>query len=137
MFRALSGSSKGEILFGHGLGGFASSGIQAIAQGSYRDKLENEISGIGYVVPSLEAALWCFYHTDNFKEAILHATNLGNDADTTAAICGQIAGAFYGESAIPESWRRELVMRAEICLLADQLYQHDSSITQQPKILGH
>lgn len=130
LFKALGGAVKEEILFGHDLGGFASSGIRSSAQGDYRDKAEDEIFGIGYVVPSLEAALWCFYHADNFKDAILRATNLGKDADTTAAICGQLAGAFYGESGIPENWRKKLAMHDEICLLADQLYQLDSSITQ-------
>lgn len=130
LFKALDGAVKEEILFGHGLGDFTSSGIRSSAQGDYRNKAEDEIFGIGYVVSSLEAALWCFYHTDNFKGAILRATNLGKDADTTAAICGQLAGAFYGESGIPENWRKKLAMHDEICLLADQLYQLDSSITQ-------
>ena len=126
LFKALEGASKDEILVGHGLGNFSSSNIQSIAQGEYRNKAESEISGIGYVVPSLEAALWCFYHTDNFKDAILRATNLGDDADTTAAICGQVAGAFYGEAGIPEDWRNKLVMHDEIRLLADHLYKHAS-----------
>jgi len=124
LFMALNGASKEEILFWHELSGFLSSGIQAIAQGDYRNKTEDEISGIGYVVPSLEAALWCFYQTDDFKNAILLATNLGKDADTTAAICGQLAGAFYGETGIPENWRKKLAMYDDICFLADQLYQH-------------
>ena len=126
LFKALEGASKDEILVGHGLGSFSSSNIQSIAQGEYRNKAESEISGIGYVVPSLEAALWCFYHSDNFKDAILRATNLGDDADTTAAICGQVAGAFYGEAGIPENWRNKLVMHDEIRLLADYLYKHAS-----------
>lgn len=131
LFKALDGAVKEEILFGHGLGDFTSSGIRSSAQGDYRDKSEEEIFGIGYVVPSLEAALWCFYHTDNFKDATLRATNLGKDADTTAAICGQLAGAFYGEPGIPENWRKKLAMHDEICLLADQLYRLDSSIARQ------
>ncbi len=126
LFKALDGASKEVTLLGHGLGNFSSAGIQAIAQGEYREKSESEIFGIGYVVPSLEAALWCFHHTDNFKDAILRAANLGKDADTTAAICGQIAGAFYGESSIPESWRKKLTMHNEIRLLADRLYKHMS-----------
>lgn len=131
LFKALDGANKEEILLGHSLSGFASRGIQAIVQGDYRAKSEDVIFGIGYVVSSLEAALWCFYHTDNFKDAILRATNLGKDADTTAAICGQIAGAFYGESGIPESWRNKLAMHDEICLLADQLFQHNLGATQE------
>ena len=74
------------------------------------------------MVESLEAALWCFAQTDNFEAAILKAANLGDDADTTAAICGQVAGAFYGESGIPQKWLDKLVMREEISMLADRLF---------------
>lgn len=124
---ALSGASKDRILLGHGMSGFASEGIQAIATGEYRTKSEENINGIGYVVPSLEAALWCFYSTDNFCDAILKATNLGNDSDTTAAICGQLAGAFYGEAGIPQMWRSKLSRYNDICLLADKLFKHSSA----------
>lgn len=95
--------------------------IRDIAQGAYRTKTRDEIRGTGYVVQSLEAALWCFHTTDNFRDAILTATNLGDDADTTAAICGQVAGAHYGESGIPAGWLDKLVMRYEIRCLADLL----------------
>lgn len=124
LFVALAGGDKEDVMLGHGASEFSSVGILAIANGEYRTKVESEIFGTGYVVPSLEAALWCFYHTDNFRDAILKATNLGKDADTTAAICGQIAGAFYGENGIPENWCKKLVMHDEICLLADRLQQH-------------
>jgi ADP-ribosyl-[dinitrogen reductase] hydrolase len=67
------------------------------------------------------AALWCFDQTDTFEAATLKAANLGDDADTTAAICGQVAGAFYGESGIPKKWLAKLVMREEISTLADRL----------------
>ncbi len=70
---------------------------------------------------SLEAALWSFYTTDSFKDAILRATNLGDDADTTAAICGQIAGAYYGADAIPTIWYKRVAMREEIEELVDAL----------------
>ena len=71
---------------------------------------------------SLEAALWCFLHSDSFEAAILVAANLGDDADTTAAVCGQVAGAYYGASAIPERWLERLVMLREIADLADRLH---------------
>ncbi|HEY9663908.1 MAG TPA: ADP-ribosylglycohydrolase family protein, partial [Allocoleopsis sp.] len=76
----------------------------------------------GYVVDSLEAALWCFWTTETYEQAILAATNLGDDADTTAAICGQVAGAYYGELGIPMHWLKQLSMRDEITELADQLH---------------
>ncbi len=97
--------------------------IQAIAEGSYRDKGEADIVGNGYVVNSLEAALWCFWWTDSYREAILQAANLGGDVDTTAAICGQLAGAYYGASAIPTSWLERLALRDQIEELAAQLHQ--------------
>jgi ADP-ribosyl-[dinitrogen reductase] hydrolase len=74
------------------------------------------------VVKSLEAALWCFYHTETFQDAILAAANLGDDADTTAAVCGQVAGAFYGESGIPTRWMERLALREVICSLAEKMY---------------
>ena len=73
------------------------------------------------MVASLEAALWCFHHTESFKAAVLRAANLGDDADTTAAVCGQVAGAFYGDAGIPQRWLDQLTMREEIIRLADAL----------------
>lgn len=121
LVRALGGAGKEEILAGSDPGQVASPAIQAIARGDYRRKPAAGVRGTGYVVESLEAALWCFATTESFEDAILAAANLGDDADTTAAVCGQVAGAFYGESAIPERWRERLVMRDEIRGLADRL----------------
>jgi len=121
---ALSGASKKEILFGHGVKVAASERLRLIAEGSYRSVTEDKIQGSGYVVESLEAAIWCFLQTGSFRDAILKAANLGRDADTTAAICGQLAGAFYGESGIPKEWRERLVMADEIRALADKLHAH-------------
>jgi ADP-ribosyl-[dinitrogen reductase] hydrolase len=98
-----------------------SDSILAIAGGAYDQKTEADIRGSGYVVESLEAALWCFSRTESFSEAILKAANLGADADTTAAVCGQVAGAYYGASAIPPHWLDRLALRARIEDLADQL----------------
>jgi ADP-ribosylglycohydrolase len=119
--RALSEAAKEEILFGEAASFLGEPKITSIAQGEYRNKSISEIRGTGYVVESLEAALWCFLHTETFEATILKAANLGDDADTTAAICGQVAGAFYGESGIPEKWLAKLVMRQEITALADCL----------------
>jgi len=94
-----------------------------IANGEYQQKAIKEIRGSGYVVESLEAALWCFLHTDTFEASILKAANLGDDADTTAAICGQVVGAHYGESGIPTKWLERLTMRQQISTLADLLFE--------------
>jgi ADP-ribosyl-[dinitrogen reductase] hydrolase len=120
LFNALSGKEKEAILFKTTFEPSMPK-IKEIALGKYRTKSIGEIKGSGYVVESLEAALWCFYYTDSFEEAILQAANLGEDADTTAAVCGQIAGAFYGKTGIPEKWLSKLRMRFEISELADQL----------------
>lgn len=82
--------------------------IQEIAQGSYRKKQPPAIEGSGWVVKSLEASLWAFHDASSFEEAVLRAVNLGDDADTTGAICGQLAGAYWGESGISESLRAGL-----------------------------
>jgi len=75
--------------------------VQEVAQGSYKTKARSEIKSTGYVIDSLEAALWAFYSTDTFEGGLVKAVNLGGDADTIGAIYGQLAGAFYGESNIP------------------------------------
>lgn len=97
--------------------------IDAIACGSFKTKEPPEIKGSGYVVDSLEAALWAFYNSSSFKEGCLRAVNLGDDADTTAAVYGQLAGAYYGETGIPENWRAKLTMREQIESFADSLYK--------------
>jgi len=88
--------------------------IDEIAMGSFKRREPPAIKGTGYVVKSLEAALWSFFKTNSFREGCLLAVNLGNDADTTGAIYGQIAGAFYGEEGIPEQWRTKLALRNTI-----------------------
>ena len=122
IFRALSGTPKDKVLLGGTDLKFGTDEIAAIAAGNYRAKDESNIRGSGYVVESLEAALWCFDTTKSFEAAILKSANLGEDADTTAAICGQVAGAYYGESGIPQRWRELVAMREDICELANQLH---------------
>jgi ADP-ribosyl-[dinitrogen reductase] hydrolase len=82
--------------------------IQEIALGSFRQKQPPAIQGSGWVVKSLEASLWAFHDASNFEEAVLRAVNLGDDADTTGAICGQLAGTYWGESGISEPLRSGL-----------------------------
>ena len=96
--------------------------IAEVASGSFKRKSPPAIQGGGYVVHALEAALWAFYQSSTFKEGALMAANLGDDADTTAAIYGQLAGAFYGEQGIPEGWRSRLAMVDVIIGFADKLY---------------
>jgi ADP-ribosyl-[dinitrogen reductase] hydrolase len=122
---ALEGATKAEILDA-GVALHAAQPLSPkladIAQSSWRGKRDAAIRGTGYVVDSLEAAVWCFAKTSSYSSAVLRAANLGDDADTTAAVCGQIAGAFYGASAIPASWRAKLARRDEIEAMAHALH---------------
>ncbi|MBS0261646.1 MAG: DUF3293 domain-containing protein, partial [Planctomycetes bacterium] len=85
--------------------------IAEVAQGSFRIRQPPEIVGSGYVVKSLEAALWAFCTSADFAEAVLRSVNLGDDADTTGAVCGQLAGAYWGEAGIPADWLKGLARR--------------------------
>jgi ADP-ribosylglycohydrolase len=96
--------------------------IDEIAAGSFKQRQPPEIRGIGYVVKSLEAALWAFYRSQSFREGCLLAVNLGDDADTTGAVYGQLAGAYYGLSNIPNGWLEKLSHRQLIEQYAGQLY---------------
>ena len=97
--------------------------IDEIAAGSFRRKEPPEIAGDGYVVRALEAALWAFHKTATYEEGCLLAVNLGGDADTTAAIFGQLAGAHYGLDGIPLRWREHVAHRPLIFKLADGLFR--------------
>jgi ADP-ribosylglycohydrolase len=82
--------------------------ISIVAGGTFQYEEPPVIRGDGYVVRSLEAALWAFAKSTRFEDGALLAVNLGEDADTTGAIYGQLAGAYYGASSIPDRWREKL-----------------------------
>lgn len=88
--------------------GVTSPEVAAILRGSYRVKDRMEISSSGYVVHTLEAALWAFASSDDYEDGVLLAVNLGDDADTVGAVYGSLAGAYYRDVDIPRSWRRQL-----------------------------
>lgn len=99
--------------------------IFEVVAGSYKTKNPPDIKGSGWVVQSLEAALWAFYNSDSFEDAVLKAVNLGDDADTTGAVCGQLAGAYYGESGIPSSLltglaRKDMLNKALVSLMGEE-----------------
>ena len=122
LVRALNGESKQRLLSADAAGGLTlSPAIAQVASGSFKEREPPEIQGSGYVVQALEAALWAFHRGQDFRTGALLAVNLGDDADTTGAIYGQIAGAYYGVDEIPASWRQRLAMRDEIEALADRL----------------
>ncbi len=96
--------------------------IDEVASGSFKRRQPPEIEGSGYVVRSLEAALWAFCNSSSFEGGCLMAVNLGDDTDTTGAVYGQLAGAFYGAADIPERWLRTIFQRSKIEVYAERLY---------------
>ena len=95
--------------------------IDAIAAGSFKRKNPPALRGTGYVVDSLEAALWAFWHGQDYRDVVCRGVNLGDDADTTGSVVGQLAGAFYGVDGIPAAWLAKLAMREQIGGFASRL----------------
>ena len=109
---AVAGKPRDEVLAPRKLGDTPA--VRAVLGGSWRGKPRDAIKSSGYVIHSLEAALWCVARTSDFASAVLLAANLGDDADTTAAIAGQLAGALYGASNIPPEWLAKLAWRERL-----------------------
>jgi ADP-ribosyl-[dinitrogen reductase] hydrolase len=97
--------------------------IARIRRGSFKIRNPPQIRATGYVIASLEAALWAFWRSSSFREGALVAVNLGDDADTTGAVYGQLAGAAYGASGIPAEWLAKLAWRDRIEEMAETLRQ--------------
>ncbi|PZQ46474.1 MAG: hypothetical protein DI551_05055 [Micavibrio aeruginosavorus] len=110
--------------------------IRKIADGAYLAKVRDDIRSSGYVIDTLEAALWAVSQTDNFRDALLLAVNLGDDADTVGAVAGQLAGAKYGYNAIPQEWRNTLAWHDKIAELSVSLVRaglnRSRQLTPQP-----
>jgi ADP-ribosylglycohydrolase len=121
LVRALNGVDRAALFFLRGFSGHPE--IAAIATGRYLNKKRDEIEASGYVVHTLEAALWCVHRSTDFRQAVLLAANLGEDADAVAAVTGQLAGAMWGERGIPEDWRAKLAWRDRIRDRAVRLFE--------------
>ena len=128
---AIAGQGLADILAGD-----AGSRIDGGWCGLHRDRIQ----GSGYVAKSLQAAVWAVSRTTDFRSAILLAANLGDDADTTAAIAGQLAGALYGLSGIPEAWLDALAWRERLEHTASALFDaghpDQSTLDTQPTLLA-
>ncbi|MDI9849520.1 ADP-ribosylglycohydrolase family protein [Rhodoblastus sp. 17X3] len=111
LVEAIDGQTKDEVLRQRAVN---HRDLADVAAGEWREKARHEISSSGYVVDTLEAALWSVGRTDNFADALILAVNLGGDADTVGAVTGQIAGAIYGRSGIPSHWLKALAWRDRI-----------------------
>lgn len=96
--------------------------LAAVSRGQWRTKTRDQINSSGWVTATLEAAFWCVANSTSFAQAVLLAANLGDDADTVAAVTGQIAGALYGSTGIPSAWLTRLAWCEEIADRADRLY---------------
>lgn len=117
---ALNGSGKDEVVKPHILP-LPPKPMQ-INAGTYKNKSRAEIKSSGYIIDTLEAALWSVWNTDNFKDALLLAVNLADDADSVGAVAGQLAGALYGYSSIPKEWLDTLAWHDQIVEMATRLF---------------
>ncbi|CAF0900188.1 unnamed protein product [Adineta steineri] len=106
-----------------------------ILSGSFKrsNGYKDGIRGHGHVVASLEAALWAFWKGKSFKEGVLLAVNLGDDTDTTAAIYGQLAGAYYTYQNIPRQWTQQLYANSLIMSISQWLHFSGYRQIEQPK----
>lgn len=120
LYHAYASTEKAEI-FTRNTYKPATDKVSGISEARFLDNSYSQLTGSGYVIESLESALWCFMNSNSFEECVLMAANIGNDADTTAAIAGQIAGAFYGLENIPSHWVDKLAMKDEILEIASKL----------------
>jgi ADP-ribosyl-[dinitrogen reductase] hydrolase len=117
--RAILGEPKAALVAPGPWEGHAA--MRAVVAGTWAGKPRAAISSDGYVIHTLEAALWAVAQTDDFESAVILAVNLGNDADTVGAVTGQLAGAIYGMSGIPDRWLAPLAWRAKFVGIADAL----------------
>ena len=101
--RGLQGRSKEDILAAVLQHSFCSE-LDSITSGDYQKKTRDQIESHGWVVATLEAALWCFYKTSSFEDGLILAVNLCHDADTVGAVFGALAGAYYGFGGVPDRW---------------------------------
>ncbi|WP_207974695.1 ADP-ribosylglycohydrolase family protein [Parafrankia sp. BMG5.11] len=124
---AIAGHPRSQVLAPRS-GDYAGN-IAPIMAGSWRGKPRHQVQSSGYVTHSLEAALWAVGRTGSFRDAVLLAANLGGDADTTAAITGQLAGALYGLRGIPEEWLSRLAWRERIEEMGKALFEADQLAT--------
>jgi ADP-ribosyl-[dinitrogen reductase] hydrolase len=120
----IAGTPAGEVLApGFWSGGPLHPEIERVIEGSWQRRRPPDICGTGYCVDALEAALWAVGGADDYADAVLRAANLGDDADTTAAIAGQLAGARWGARGIPVDWRDKLALAPRIAELATGLFR--------------
>lgn len=127
LYRALQGASKGAVLAPPPEGLLKNVAVDDLASASYRSRSLNQLRNSPYVIDALEAALWCFWSTDSFEDAVMCSARLGGDASACAALTGQLAGAYYGASMMPTHWLDCLTWNEDIQLTADQVFELSGS----------
>ncbi len=124
MWRAFAGTGLSELA---GTGDLGVRGLEPrvadVVAGSYRTLVCERVKSGGYVIDTLEAALRCVARHDNFHDTVLEAVNLGDDTDTVGAVAGQMAGALYGLSGIPDEWVKSTARSDEILGMVERLYE--------------
>lgn len=123
LWDALNGATKAEVFEPTVLP--VTDRVLLLNAGEYKSKSREQISSSGYVIDTLEAALWTVWNTQRFEDAVLKAANLGDDSDSVAAVAGQLAGALYGIESIPQAWLERLAWREVLSEKALALF-HDS-----------
>ena len=123
---AISGRPRRDVLAPRSFDGAPA--IAKIVDGSWRGRARKDIHSSGYVVHTLEAAIWSVARTANFRNAVLLAANLADDADTVAAVTGQLAGAIYGRSGIPSDWLERIAWKDRLVDTAERLTAHSSNV---------
>lgn len=96
--------------------------FEKILNGEIVNAEKEQIKSTGYVIDTLEAVLWAFFHADRYRDVVLNAINLGGDTDTIAAIAGGIAGIYYGLDDIPAEWIQSIVKKEELYQLFEEFY---------------
>lgn len=122
LWRLLKGRPLPEVLAELPVVPAQGQAISRIQRGEFRRLSRDAISSTGYVIDTLEAALWCCYHASSLQDALILAANLADDADTVAAVTGQLAGAAWGASRLPRRWRARLAWEDRITGFADGLH---------------
>jgi len=119
LFNAVSATNKDEVLQIHTTATQDTQLITVVNQAN--KKTADELKPTGYILDTLEVAVWAFMTTDNFKDGALKAVNLGGDSDTIGAVYGQLAGAYYGLAGIPQEWLEQLYDYSDIVKIRGQL----------------
>ena len=119
---ALNGATKDEVMKPADWTGSAE--ITGIAACGYRRKSRRDISSSGYVVHTLEAAMWAIDKSETLEDAVILAANLGDDSDTVGAVTGALAGAIWGVQSIPDRWLAKLAWREHLVERVDALILH-------------